>query len=82
MNDLEKEVVEYEMVEEFLEIIKKKFEEENEEVRKVTVLKKVEQRDRIIEEYIQEFRRVTRGSRYIGRPLVKKFEREMKKEIR
>ena len=36
----------------------------------------------MIEEFVQEFKRVTRGSRYEGRPLVEKFKRGMNGEIR
>ncbi len=35
-----------------------------------------------MEEFIQEFRRVARGSRYKERPLIKKFKRSMNGMIR
>jgi len=35
-----------------------------------------------MEEFVQEFRRATRGSRYEGRPLVKEFKRGMNRVIR
>ena len=35
-----------------------------------------------MEEYVQEFRRVVRGSRYEGKPLVEKFKKEMNGAIR
>ena len=35
-----------------------------------------------MEEFIQEFKRVTRGSGYEGRPLVEKFKRRMNGRIR
>jgi len=35
-----------------------------------------------MEEFIQEFKRVARGSGYEGRPLVEKFKREMNGRIR
>jgi len=38
-------------------------------------LKRLEQGGRSIEEFIQEFRRAARKSRYEGRPLVKEFKR-------
>ena len=82
MKDLELEVLEFEMVEKFLEIIKKKFEGGDKESRKIMELKELEQDSKIIEEYIQEFKRAVRRSGYIGRSLVEKFKRGMKREIR
>jgi len=49
---------------------------------KVAELKKVEQRSRIMEEFVQEFRRVARGSKYKRRLLIKEFKREMSRVIR
>jgi len=37
----------------------------------------LEQGGKIMEEFVQELKRVARGSRYEGRPLVEKFKREM-----
>jgi len=54
--------------------IKKKFEKEDEETVKVVKLKRLEQEGRIIKEFVQEFRRAARGSKYKGRPLVKEFK--------
>ena len=36
----------------------------------------------MIEEFVQEFKRVTRGSRYEGRLLVEEFKKGMNGEIR
>jgi len=55
MKDLE--IVEYKMVEEFLEIIKKKFEGGDKEIKKIVALKEVEQGNSIMEEFVQEFKR-------------------------
>jgi len=49
---------------------------------KVAKLRRLEQEGKMIEEFVQEFRRVIRRSRYKGRPLVKKFKREMSGAIR
>ena len=49
---------------------------------KVAELKKVKQRSRTIEEFIQKFRRAVRGSRYEKRPLVEEFKKIMNGVIR
>jgi len=46
--------------------LKREFGRGNDELAKVAKLKKVEQKSRIIEKFVQEFRRVVRGSRYKG----------------
>ena len=74
LEDLEGGLLEYEIVGEFLADIKKEFGEEDKELAKVAKLKKVEQRSKIMEEFVQEFRRVVRGSGYEGRPLVEEFK--------
>jgi len=52
------------------------------ETMKVTELKKVEQGSRIMEEFVQEFRRIARGSGYEERLLIEEFKREMNEMIR
>jgi len=42
---------------------------------KVTELKRLEQKEKTMEEFVQEFERVARGSRYKSRPLVEEFKR-------
>jgi len=61
---LKAEVLEYEMVGEFLVEIKKEFSREDKEIVKVAKLKRLEQGGKIIEEFVQKFRRVTKESRY------------------
>ena len=82
MEDLEEGILEYELVGEFLTAIKKEFREEEKESVKVVELKKLEQGGRIMEEFMQEFKRAVRGSRYEGRPLIEEFKREMNGMIR
>ena len=82
MKKLEGGELEYESVGEFLAAIKKEFREGEEESVKVAELKGLEQGERIIEEFVQEFRRAVKGSRYEGRPLVEKFKRGMNRMIR
>lgn len=55
IKNLEVEVLEFGMVEEFLEVIKKEFGERDDESRKVAELKQIEQGNRIMEEFVQEF---------------------------
>ena len=66
---------------EFLANLKQKFRNGNNELVKITKLKKVEQELKIIEEFVQEFRRVIRGSSFEGRLLIKKFKRGMNRVI-
>ena len=66
---------------EFLVNLKQKFRNGNNELVKITKLKKVEQELKIIEEFVQEFRRVIRGSSFEGRLLIKKFKRGMNRVI-
>ncbi len=68
-------------MEEFLSNLKKEFGGEEESV-KAAELRKLEQGERTMKEYMKEFKRVARGSRYEGRPLVEKFKREMNGAIR
>ena len=77
MDELESVEVEYESVEEFLTCLKKEFGGGEEESVKAAELRKLEQGGKMMEEFVQEFKRVTRGSGYEGRPLVEKFKREM-----
>ena len=82
MEELEAGEMEYEMVEEFLTVLKKKFGGGEEESVKVVELRKMEQRGRTMEEFVQEFKRVVRESRYEGRPLMEEFKRGMNGGIR
>ena len=54
--------------------LKKKFSREDNEIMKIAKLKKIEQESRIIEKFVQKFRRVARGSGYERRLLVKEFK--------
>lgn len=82
LEDLETEVLEYVIVRKFLVDLKRKFSRGDIEIMKMAKFKKVEQGNRTMEEYVQEFRRVVRGSRYKGKPLVEEFEKEMNGKIR
>ena len=67
---------------EFLTELKKEFGGEDNKLAKVTELKRVEWDWRTMEKFIQEFRRVARGSKYDGRALVEEFKHGMNKVIR
>jgi len=82
MEELETGEVEYKLVEEFLTILKKEFGGGEEESMKAAESRKMEQGGRTMEEYIQEFKRAARGSRYKERPLIKEFKRGMNRGIR
>ena len=82
LEDLEEGLLEYELVEKFLATIKRKFGEGDEESVKVVELKKLEQRERIMKEFVQEFQRATRDSEYKERPLVEEFKRRINGIIR
>ena len=82
LEDLEAGVLEYETVEEFLTDIRKEFRERDKESVKVAELKQLEQGGKTMEEFVQEFRKAARGSKYEERPLVEEFKRGMSKAIR
>ena len=77
MEDLEGELLKYKIVGEFLVDIRKEFEGGDKEAVKVTELRRIKQRGKTMEEYVQEFWRAARGSRYEGRLLVKEFKKKM-----
>ena len=82
MEELETVEVKYENVEEFLTSLRKEFGEGEEEAVKAGKLRKMEQEGRMMEEFVQEFKRAAKGSRYKGRPLVEEFKRGMNRGIR
>ena len=82
MEELESEEVEYKLAEEFLISLKKEFGGGEEELVKAAELRKLEQGGRTMEEFIQEFKRVARGSGYERRPLVEEFKRGINGGIR
>ena len=82
MEELEARELEFETVVEFLAEIKKEFGGGEEESVKVAELRKLEQGERTIEEFVQELKRAARGSRYKRRLLVEEFKRGMNGVIR
>ena len=82
MENLEEGLLEYKTVGEFLVDIKREFGGRDEETVNVAELKKLEQGGKTMEEFVQEFKKAARGSRYEGRPLVEEFKRGMNGVIR
>ena len=82
LEDLEAGEIEYESAGEFLADLKKEFGVGKKESVKAVELRKLEQEGRTMKEFVQEFKKAARGSRYEGRPLVEKFKREMNGAIR
>ena len=82
MEELETRELEFETVVEFLAEIKKEFGGGEEESVKVAELRKLEQGERTIEEFVQELKKAARGSRYKRRLLVEEFKRGMNGVIR
>jgi len=73
---------EFKTVEEFLAEIKKKFGRGEEESVKAAELRKLKQGGRTIKEFVQEFKRAARGSKYKERLLVEEFKRKINGMIR
>ena len=82
MEELELGEGEYKSAEEFLTSLKKEFGGGEEESVKVAELRRMEQGGKMMEEFVQEFKRVARGSGYEKRPLVEEFKREINRGIR
>ena len=82
LEDLEAEEVEYESAGEFLAEIKKEFGRGNEESLKVAELKRIEQEGRMMEEFVQDFKRIARGSGYERCPLIEEFKWSMCQDCR
>ena len=82
LDKITKGTSEVETVEELFEKMREEFGEFNEESRKVDELRLLVQGSRTCNEYVQEFRRATRGSRYEGRALINKFKRGLNGTIK
>ena len=74
--------MEYESAGKFLAEIKKEFGGEDEKSIKVAELKRIEQGGRTMKEFVQDFKRVARGSGYEGHLLIEEFKQGMNGVIR
>ena len=81
MEELEAGEMEYESIEEFFTSMKKEFGGE-EEATKAAELRQLEQGGRTMEEFVQIFKGIVRGSGYKGQPLVEEFKRGINRGIR
>ena len=82
MDELAKGESEMEIAEQLFSKIRNDFGEISEEERKIEQLRTIEQRNRTCDEYIQEFKKVARGSGYEGRSLIKEFKRGLSGVLR
>jgi len=82
LDELAKGESEVESAEQLFAKIRNDFGETLEEERKIEQLQMIEQGGRMCDEYIQEFKKVARGSGYEGRPLIEEFKRGLNGAIR
>ena len=82
MEELEAGEIEYETAGEFLMNLKKELGRGEKEAVKAAELRKLEQGEKTIEEFVQEFKRAARESGYEGRLLVEEFKQGMYGGIR
>jgi len=82
LDKLAKKELEVKSVEQLFTKIRNNFGETSEEERKIEQLRTIKQRGKTYDEYVQEFKKVTRGSSYEGRPLIEEFKRGLNGSIR
>jgi len=82
LDEIEKGTSEVDTMEELLKKMREEFGEFDEESRKVDELRLLVQGPRTCNEYVQEFKRVARGSGYEGRVLIDEFKRGLNGTIR
>jgi len=82
LDELAKRESEVKLAEQLFTKIKNNFGETSEEERKIEQLRTIKQGGRTCNEYVQEFKKVARGSSYEGRPLIEEFKRELNGSIR
>jgi len=71
-----------ETAEQLFSKIRNDFGETSEEERKIEQLRTIEQGNRTCDEYVQEFKKVARGSGYEGQPLTEEFKRGLSRVLR
>jgi len=82
LDELAKGESEVESVEQLFAKIRNNFRETSEEERKIEQLRTIKQGGRTCNKYVQEFKKVARGSGYEKRPLIEEFKRELNRAIR
>jgi len=81
LEEIGRETADLNTVERLFKRIQEEFEKFDEESRKVNKLRRVVQGGRTYDEYVQEFKRLVRRSRYKSRALVEKFKKELNKML-
>ena len=82
LDELSKGESEVELAEQLFTKIRNDFGEMLEEERKIEQLWTIEQGERTCNEYVQEFKKVARGSGYERRPFIEEFKRGLNEAIR
>ena len=82
MDELAKGESEVELAEQLFTKIRNNFGETSEEERKIEQLRTIKQGGRTCNEYVQEFKKIARGSGYERRPLIKEFKQGLNRAIR
>jgi len=82
LDELAKGESKVESAEQLFAKIRNNFGETSEEERKIEQLRTIKQGGRTCDEYVQEFKKVARGSSYEGRPLIKEFKQGLNGAIR
>jgi len=82
LDELAKGESEVESAEQLFTKIRNDFGETLEEEKKIEQLRTIEQGERTCNKYIQEFKKVARGSGYERRPLIEEFKRGLNGSIR
>ena len=82
LDELSKRELKIKTAKELFSKMRNEFGEMVEEKRKVEQLRTIEQERRTYDEYIQEFKKITRGSKYKRQPLIEEFKRGLSERIR
>jgi len=82
LDELAKEESEVESAEQLFAKIRNDFGKTSEEERKIEQLRTIEQGGRTCNEYVQEFKKIARGSSYERKPLIEEFKRGLNGAIR
>jgi len=82
LDELAKRESEVESAEQLFIKIRNDFGETSEEERKIEQLQMIKQGSRTCDEYVQEFKKVARGSGYERQPLIEEFKRGLNGAIR
>jgi len=82
LDELSKGELEVETVEELFSKMRNEFREIAKEERKIEQLRTIKQERRTCNKYVQEFKKVARGSGYEGWPLIEEFKRGLSRALR